>query len=88
MVLPTAEQVRHPLDRPAALQPMVVRLANLGRDAGPRAPHWHHLGLSLSPSVPCIPIAEAKARVLDVDSKPFELRTLQRTSTDAIQEAS
>ena len=27
VVLPTAEQVRHPLDRPAALQPMVVLLA-------------------------------------------------------------
>ena len=37
MVAFTAEQVRHLPDRPAAPQPMVGRLANLGRDAGPHA---------------------------------------------------
>ena len=58
MAAASAEQVRRHLDRPATSQLTVVRLANLGRDAGRRAQHWHHLVLSLSPSVPCILIAD------------------------------
>ena len=86
MVAFTAEQVRHLLDRPAAPQPMVGRLANLGRDARSRAAYRHHLSLSTSPSAPCIPFAETKARVLDVASNMVELGALHRAATDTIQE--
>ena len=54
----TAEQVRHLPERPAAPQPMVGRLGNYRLDVRARAPYRHHLGLSLSPSAPCILFAD------------------------------
>ena len=51
-------KVRHHLDRPATSQPTIVRLADLGRDAWWMLRLPHHLVLSLSPSVPCILIAD------------------------------
>ena len=84
----SAEQVRHLLDRPAASQTTVVRLGDLGRDARMLTPYRHHLSLSFSSSLASTPYADTNRRFLDVASNLVKLRTLQRTATDTILEAS